>query len=208
MIPGRRLYSVPESYRILYEGLRTARHLLRARWKNELSPDFFERIMLAVSGVNDCAVCSHGHARMALEAGMNADEIRNLLAGAVDGVPAGEVPAVLFAQHYADSRGRPSRESWERVAEHYGLSRARGILGAVRMIMVGNTYGIIQGSLINRVRGRPDPRSTLAYELSMMVAVVLFVPVALVHALISELSGAPLIRFETGQSVPAAGRAG
>jgi hypothetical protein len=76
------------------------------------------------------------------------------------------------------------------------------------MIMVGNTYGIIQGSLINRVRGRPDPRSTLAYELSMMVAVVLFVPVALVHALISELSGAPLIRFETGQSVPAAGRAG
>lgn len=208
MIPGRRLYSVRESYRILYNGLRTIRYLARAWWTNELSRDFIERIMLAVTGVNDCAVCSHGHAKMALEAGMSSEEIRDLLAGVMDGVPADDVPAVLFAQHYADSRGSPSKESWERIVDLYGLSRARGILGAIRMIMVGNTYGIIQGSLVNRFRGLPDPRSSLPYELSMVIAVVLFLPVALVHALVSELSGAPLIRFEAGQPVPGAGKAG
>ncbi len=164
--------------------------------------------MLAVTGVNKCPVCSHGHAKMALEAGMSADEIRDLLAGVMDDVPAGELPAVLFAQHYADSRARPSKESWERVVELYGPSRARGILGAIRMIMVGNTYGIPLGSFINRFRGEPDPRSTISYEVSMMIAVVLFLPVALVHALISEMSGAPIIRFEAGQPVPAAGKIG
>lgn len=207
-IPGRQLYSVRESYRILYYGLRTIGYLARARRKNEVSRDCIERIMLAVTGVHDCAVCSHGHAKMALEAGMSADEIRDLLAGVMDDVPAGELPAVLFAQHYADSRARPSRESWESIVDLYGLSRARGILGAIRMIMVGNTYGITLGSLVNRFRGRPDPRSSLSYELSMMLGLVLFLPVALVHALISELSGAPLIWFEADRPVPAAGRAG
>ena len=208
MIPGKHLYSVRESYRILYDGLRTIGYLARARWKNELRRDCIERIMLAVSGVNRCPVCSHGHAKMALEAGMSADEIRDLLAGVLDDVPAGDVPAVLFAQHYADSRGSPSKESWERIVELYGLSRARGILGAIRMIMVGNTYGIPWGSFVNRFRGRPDPRSSLTYELGMMIAVVLFVPVALVHALVSWLSGAPVIRFMAGQPVPAAEKTG
>ncbi len=129
-----------------------------------MRPESIERIMLAVTGVNDCAVCSHGHARMALEAGMSSEEIRDLLAGVMDDVPAGDVPAVLFAQHYADSRGNPSKESWERIVELYGLSRARGILGAVRMIMVGNTYGIPMGSFINRFRRSPDPRSSLPYR--------------------------------------------
>jgi AhpD family alkylhydroperoxidase len=196
MIPGKQLYSIRESYRILFNGLRTIRYLARFRRKNELSRDFIERIMLAVTGVNKCPVCSHGHAKMALEAGMSADEIRDLLAGVMDDVPAGELPAILFAQQYADSRGSPSKESWERIVELYGLSRARGILGAIRMIMVGNTYGIPWGSFVNRFRGRPDPRSSLPYELRMMASCILFVPVALVHALVSELSGAPVIRFE------------
>ncbi len=208
MIPGKQLYSVRESYWILYNGLRTIGYLARAWWKNELSRDFIERIMLAVTGVNACPVCSHGHAKMALEAGMSADEIRDLLAGVMDDVPAGELPAVLFAQHYADSRARPSREAWERVVELYGLSRARGILGAIRMIMVGNTYGIPLGSFVNRFGGRPDPRSSLSYELGMMVSCILFVPVALIHALVSWLSGAQVIRFEAGQPVPAAGKTG
>jgi AhpD family alkylhydroperoxidase len=207
-IPGKHLYSVRESYRILYDGLRTIRYLARAWWKNELSRDFIERIMLAVTGVNRCPVCSHGHAKMALEAGMSADEIRDLLAGIMDAVPAGELPAVLFAQHYADSRARPSREAWERVVELYGLSRALGILGAIRMIMVGNSYGIPLGSFVDRFRGRPDPRSSLSYELGMMVAVVLFVPVALVHALVSWHSGAPVIRFGTNRSGTTAGKTG
>jgi AhpD family alkylhydroperoxidase len=89
MIPGKHLYSVWESYWILYNGLRTIGYLARAWWKNELSRDFIERIMLAVTGVNRCPVCSHGHAKMALEAGMSADEIRDLLAGVMDDVPAG-----------------------------------------------------------------------------------------------------------------------
>ena len=126
----------------------------------------------------------------------------------MDDVPADELPAVLFAQHYADSRGSPSKASWERIVERYGLSRARGILGAIRMIMVGNTYGIPWGSFVNRFRGRPDPRSSLSYEVSMMITVVLFLPVALVHALVSWLSGAPVIRFGTNRSATTAGKTG
>lgn len=64
--------------------------------------------------------------------------VTDMLAGVLDDVPADEVTAVMFAQHYADRRGNPSKESWERIVETYGISKAKGILGAIRAIMIGN----------------------------------------------------------------------
>ena len=66
---GRKLYSVPESYWILYQGFSTVKYMFKAKKNKELSPDFIERIMLAVTEVNGCAICSYAHTKMALEAG-------------------------------------------------------------------------------------------------------------------------------------------
>lgn len=56
---GRKLYSFSEIYTILYKGIRTAPYLSKAKKIGVLDTDFVERIMLAVTEVNGCAICSH-----------------------------------------------------------------------------------------------------------------------------------------------------
>ena len=191
---GRKLYSVQESYWIFYNGIRTMRYMYKAKRNKEISPKFIERIMLAVTEVNHCALCSHAHTRKALESGMSCEEIRQILAGSIDDVPADEVAAVVFAKQYADTRGNPTVKSWQHIVEIYGISKAKGILGSIRTIMIGNTYGIPWSSFSNRLRGKPDPRSSLKYEIRMILGTFL-VPISLFHALISDLLRKPIINF-------------
>jgi len=191
---GKKLYSVQESYWIFYKGIRTMKYMFKSKRKKELSSRFIERIMLAVTQVNCCAICSYAHTKKALESGMSNEEIQKMLSGILDDVPNSELAGVMFAQHYADTRGNPTMESWQRIVEIYGISKAKGILGSVRTIMIGNAYGIAWSSFFNRLRGRPDPRSSLRYELSMMLATIL-IPISLIHALISDLFKIPIIKF-------------
>jgi hypothetical protein len=109
---------------------------------------------------------------VALEEGFSGEEIRNMLSGTLSDVPQEELAGVLFAQHYADTRGNPSPESWRRIEETYGETGAYGVLAVTRMIMFGNATGIPAGSFINRFRKgkKPDTRSNIAYELAMMLA--------------------------------------
>jgi len=195
MKTGRKLYSIAEAYRFYYEGMRTVRYMSKSRKNKELSFDFMERIMLAVTQVNVCAICSYAHTKMALEAGVSREEIQNMLAGFIDDTPLDEVTAVIFAQHYADTRGRPSKDSWECIMEDYGPSKAKGILGAIRIIMLANTYGIPWSSFFNRFRGMPDQRSNFMYEISMLITSLLFLPVVLIHVLLAALLRIPVIQF-------------
>jgi hypothetical protein len=80
--------------------------------------------------------------------------------------------------------------------EIYGISKAKGILGSIRMIMIGNVYGIPWSSFFNRFIGKPDPRSSLVYEISMILGTIL-IPVSFVHAMLSILFKVPIIRFQT-----------
>lgn len=151
--------------------------------------------MLAVTEVNDCAICSYAHTKKALESGMTSGEIQNILSGIIGNVPADEVAGVMFAQHYADTRGNPTMESWQRIVEIYGTPKAKGILGSVRTIMIGNVYGIAFSSFFNRFRSKPDHRSSLLYELSLILSTIVIIPVSLVHAFISGLFKVPIINF-------------
>lgn len=195
MKPGKKLYSLKETYWIFFHGIRTMKYMIKAKRKDDLNLPNIERIMLAVTEVNGCGVCSYAHTKVSLEAGMTSEEIQNLLAGDFDYVPKEELTGVLFAQHYADQRGKPSQASWERVIEEYGESTAKGILGAIRGIMIGNAYGIAWSSFFNRLKGKADPRSSLAYEAAMMTMGTLIIPFALVHVVVAALIKNPIITF-------------
>lgn len=192
---GRKLYSITESYIISYRGFHTIKKLGAARKNDLVNQQFMERIMLAVTEVNGCEICSHAHTKMALESGMNAEEIEDMLAGTQGDIPPDEIPAIMFAQHYAEYRGKPSQESWDRVVEIYGEPKALGILAAIRIIMIGNAYGVPWSSFLNRFKGKPDSRSNLLYELGMIISSIVFIPVSLIHSLIARLFKAPIIRF-------------
>ncbi len=138
---------------------------------------------------------------------MSSAEIRNILAGVLDDVPDSEVAAVLFAQHYADTRGNPTAEAWDRLVDVYGKSAAEGILGAIRAIMVGNVHGIAWTALRGRLNGSPDPRSSVAYEVAMLLIVLAFLPMSVVHASISGVRGAPRVEFDRWAGDRVRGRA-
>jgi len=196
MISNRKkLYSFKEAYKIMYLTFASIGKFRYAKKHELLSEQLIERIMLAVTEVNGCEICSYAHTKMALEAGLSNEEIQNMLAGVQNHVPADEMPAIMFAQHYADYRGQPSRESWERIVEIYELPKASGILGAIRMIMFGNAYGIAWSSFINRFKGKPDQRSSFLYELGMIFCTIIFIPITLIHVLCAKIFRAQIIKF-------------
>lgn len=197
---ARKHYSVREIYAITYHAARTAR--FRARSRLGRDRQFTERIMLTVTEVNGCELCSYAHARFAVEAGLSNAEVRALLGGSSEGVPDYQLPALAFAQHYADTRGHPTPLAWQDLVDTYGEQEALGALAAVRLMMWGNAAGIPLSSLRSRLKGEPDPGSTLRYEVAAILGTVVVLPPALVHALISMLRGAP-VHSGSGKGVPA-----
>lgn len=102
---------------------------------------FRERLMLAVTAVNGCRYCSYFHAKEAVKAGLPEAELQKLLAGVVDDAPAEELPALLYAQHWAESDANPDPETRQRLVEIYGAERTEAIEMVLRMIRIGNLLG-------------------------------------------------------------------
>ena len=193
---GKKLFSVWELYRIMTLAFRSIPLLKRAKTAGKMDKVFLERIMLAVTEVNGCAACSYYHTKVALEEGFSAEEIRAMLGGSFADVPPEQLSGVLFAQHYADLRGKPSKESWAKIVSEYGETGAYGILAVTRMIMMGNAIGIPSGSFFLRFRGKADPRSNVFYEIMMMLAMIVFFPLTGLTALALNLVKAPILRFQ------------
>lgn len=139
--------------------------------------------MLAVTEVNGCALCSYAHAKMALELGLEQEEITSFLSGSGTSVAPEEARAILFAQSYADDRGVLDQRSWEALVSEYGLQKSRVILAAARVMMTGNIIGLPWSALIDRFKRKPYTNSSLGYELIMILAPILLIPLSALHHL-------------------------
>lgn len=97
--------------------------------------------MLAVTAVNDCRYCSYFHAQEALKANLSETEIHTLLSGTMENVPAEELPALLYAQHWAESDATPDPTARRTLIDTYGQEKAESIETVLRMIRMGNLGG-------------------------------------------------------------------
>lgn len=179
----KKMYSVKEYYNIIRYGLKTIKNFRDAKKSGMISADFESRIMLAVTEVNGCELCTYYHTSEALKNGMTDEDIATMLNGDANQVPADESVAIFFAQHYADLRGKPKRSAWNRLVETYGKEKAYAILGATRAIMFGNVNGIAVGAFKDRVKGKPVEKSSLGYELAIIFGTLVFIPAAFFHNL-------------------------
>jgi len=116
-----------------------------------IAPAFRERLMLVVTEVNGCRYCSYAHARAALSEGVPQKEIEALAGGVFEGGPPEELPALLYAQHWAESNGKPEATGRDRVVERYGESAVETMELALRMIRVGNLSGNTFDYLLHRI---------------------------------------------------------
>jgi AhpD family alkylhydroperoxidase len=125
---------------------------------------FRERLMLAVTAVNGCRYCSWAHAKQALVTGITGDEVRSLLTGEVGNSPAAELPALLYAQHWAESGGRPELAARAQLVETYGAETVQAIELSLRTIQWGNLSGntfdyILYRLSFGRLGGNDEPET-------------------------------------------------
>lgn len=177
---NKRIYGTKKFFHFSDDAMASFRVIRKARKKKIISEGFQKRIMLAVTEVNGCQLCSYWHTKEALKSGMPEEEIESILSGNIKNIP--NVPkeegvALLFAQHYAESAANPDVEAWQRVIDIYGEEKASTILAFIRMIMMGNVYGITVSALLNRLKGKPVKKSLFLHEIGITLGVVVIVPI-------------------------------
>ena len=176
------------TYGEYYKALLLFYHAIKVLKENRktshlLDEKFIERIMLSVTEVNGCAVCSYAHTSMALKQGFDQEEIISFLGGEGTYIVPHEAKALLFAQHYADTRGYIDKETYDALITEYGEDKSEVILSAIKIIMVGNMMGIPMSAFGSRFKGKPYKGSSLFYEISMMLSSIIFIPVSAIHAI-------------------------
>ena len=104
-------------FRIIVSRRKEIRSLMQGK---VIAPTFRERLMLVVTAVHRCRYCSYAHAREALSNGIPQEEIEALAQGMFEGSPSEEVPALLYAQHWAEANGEPEAPVREQMVAQYG----------------------------------------------------------------------------------------
>ncbi|WP_327053472.1 carboxymuconolactone decarboxylase family protein [Halomicrococcus gelatinilyticus] len=131
--------------------------LVRARRADRVSDAFAEKIMLAVTAVNECQYCTRYHSDLALETGVDEGTVRQILEGDVGtAVDDDELPALAFAQRYAEADESPGREAVTDLRAAYGAETAADVQAFVRAIyfgnLLGNSYDAVRFVAARRVR--------------------------------------------------------
>lgn len=175
--------------------------ILKKNKKSKIvSQDLTKRMELAVTEVNGCAACSYQHTKMALNQGMSNEEISSFLSAGSDFIKPEEGKAILFAQHFADTKGYPKKYGFEVLVDEYGAEEAEVMLAAIQVMIFGNMYGITFSAFQSRRKGKPFKDSKLTYELGMMIFGILVLPIALLHGVIRKIFGVSNHRFDVSLS--------
>ena len=192
----KRKFSLLELYRSFVYAPRAMSKLVRNNKTKLVDKHFVKRLQLAVTEVNGCAACSYQHTQMALKQGMSNEEISSFLSGGSNFTKPEEAKAIMFAQHFADSRGFPKNYAYNSIVEEYGKKEASIILSACQMMIAGNMYGIPFSAFLSRLQGKPYKDSTLFYELGMLIVGILCLPIAIIHGFLRGLIGFPNEKFD------------
>jgi len=142
--------------------------LLNLKWK--------ERIMLAVTEVNQCTMCSWMHTNIALKAGMKEDEIKNILSGSYDEIPNNELLSILYSQDYASNKETINKPYVEKLVEAYGVRRTRMIKNVISIITMTTSMGIAIGKLKATFTGKHVKGSNIFSELFIPLSTMIIFP--------------------------------
>ena len=137
-----------------------------------------EKVILGVTSVNDCRWCSWLHTGLALQHGVDLDELQTLLdPGTFGALEDREATAVLFAQHFAATIRRPTPAAQRALARQFTPWQRLEIMAWIHFIYFCNLAGNSVDAWLARLRGwqvadgHPLPEAIAA----LVAAPVLFV---------------------------------
>lgn len=138
----RRYYRNPGDFFRDFSYMMKRRDQIRETIRSEITYEFRERLILMVTEVNGCHYCSYYHAKLALEAGINQSDLDELLTGCIpQDTPQDEIPALLYAQHWAENNTNAEPELYQKILSQYGQKKTDAIHIVLRMIRMGNLLG-------------------------------------------------------------------
>ena len=152
-----------------------------------ISKAFSESVSLAVTQVNGCKFCSYYHAKNALKAGMTEDEVEFLLSGGFDNAPKEQLEALLFAQHYAETKGNPDPVTSQKLLDTYGKEKTKDIMSHILVIMLSNLHGNTFEALKLRLKGQGIKGSSFWQELVVSINFFKIMPVILYKMIKNKL---------------------
>lgn len=125
-----------------------------------LDAKFRERLMMAVTEVNGCRYCAYFHSQQALIAGIGSDELAEIAEMSFESSPEGQRPALLYAQHWAESNAHPEPDAWACMQDAYSTEELELIELSLHTIRMGNLMGNLADYLLFKLTfGRADIES-------------------------------------------------
>ena len=142
--------------------------LIGAMVSGRIDGAFRERMMLAVTGVNQCRYCTLVHSAVARLNKVDQAQIGKILAGNADSdVEPDQQTAIEFALHYAQTKKTPDPEMVVKLYKQYGKQKADDIVTLLDAIYFSNLTGNTFDAFLDRLNGQKDESSSLAFELAL-----------------------------------------
>jgi len=117
--------STSEFFLLILKRLLRSVSLTFVRPASKLLPDFREKLILAITGINNCAHFSFLHTRIAIENGVKISEVKRLLEGNLGTFPADEAAVLLYARHWTETKGNVSLKERRRIIALFGSRETR-----------------------------------------------------------------------------------
>jgi AhpD family alkylhydroperoxidase len=179
----KRKFSLKEHVPITWRAGLAFVYLKALKRKKVMNFKLKERIMLAITEVNGCVLCSYVHTKLALSGGMSDLEIKTLLEGELELVPAEESLAVLFAKDYAFNHEILDSIYYQKIIERYGIDKAKAILSVSEMITMTNSMGISLGLLKQTLSFKHVKGSRIYNELLIPLLTMVLFPISVIAGL-------------------------
>ncbi len=174
---NKRVFTVKEQIRNIFLASKSFVLLKKSKKLKLMNKKFKERIMLAVTEVNGCEMCSFVHTKLALSSGMTREEIKNILESNHTDIPLNESVALIFSQHFAYTKENPSSDAVERLVEEYGVKKSELILAACNVITMTNGMGTSLDYLYARIRFKRNKRSNIIIEIMNPLLTMILFPI-------------------------------
>lgn len=144
--------------------------LLRGLIKPTTSRALREKVMLSTTSVNDCRYCSWVHTQLAIQNGVDLEELNEMLGGVTGKLSDDkEAVAVIFAQHYAEALASPSKEAMTGLEQAFKANEKREVLAYIYAIYFANLSGNTFDALLARVNGQKVEGSRLWFEIVVSI---------------------------------------
>ena len=182
-----RVFKVRNQIKNIYFGAKGFVLLRSSKRKRIMNKMLKEEIMLAVTEVNGCSMCSFVHTKIALSSGMSNEDIKEILDGNTNNIPLEDAVAVLFAQNFAYTKEEVTIEGLRRIIEEYGEDKSNLIIAACNMITMTNGMGTSMDHFYNRLLFKRNKNSNLFGEIMNPLLTMLLFPVLVLYFILLRL---------------------